>query len=153
MDSVFEVTDDNGQVQLRKNVVSKVVVGSTSQRRLSFRNPPHVILFTSPELRDTHYETDAAIDHYFVSRISLLAHCRLPFCWRLSFSSTVFCCFCCCYSPVSSQRGSIPDSTLCPAVWDLEPVTALRRRRCYGIPHGILPGRICRGGVWIKGIW
>jgi hypothetical protein len=75
MDSIFQVTDDNGQVQLRKNVVSKVVVGSTSQRRLSFRNPPHVILFTSPELRDTHYETDAAIDHYFVSPI--FRHCLL----------------------------------------------------------------------------
>jgi hypothetical protein len=74
MNSVFEVTDDNGQVRLRKNIVSNVVVGSTSQRSLSFRNPLHVILFTDPELRDIYYETDAAINHYFVSRI---VPCRL----------------------------------------------------------------------------
>ena len=66
IESIFEVIDDHGTVQWRKNVRSEVLVGSTDQGMLSFRNPPHVILYTHPELRDVHYETDAALDQYFV---------------------------------------------------------------------------------------
>ena len=66
--SIFEVIDDNGIKQYRKNVMSKVIVGTNSGVSLSFRNPPHMISFTNPELRDAHYETDAGLDQYFYHR-------------------------------------------------------------------------------------
>lgn len=65
--SVFEVMDDNGIRQFRKNVLSEVSLGSTSGLRLSFRNPTNIIDVTHPEQRDALYETDATIDHYIVS--------------------------------------------------------------------------------------
>ena len=66
-DSIFEVVDKNGLTQYRKNIKSVVVVGSNPLLPLYFRNPPHFISFTYPELRDAHYETNAGLDHYFVS--------------------------------------------------------------------------------------
>lgn len=77
INSIFEVIDDNGRVQWRKNLWSEVVVGSTEQGILSFRNPSHIILFTDPELRDVYQETDAAIDHYFVRNLHLEEHCLM----------------------------------------------------------------------------
>jgi hypothetical protein len=61
MNSIFEFFDQNGRRQLRKNVRSTVNVKGTT---LTFRNPPHFISLSDPEPRDTHYETDATIDHY-----------------------------------------------------------------------------------------
>jgi hypothetical protein len=66
-DSIFEVVDDNGITQLRKNIKSDVVVGSNPSVELSFRNPSHFMSLTYPDLRDAQYETDAGLDHYFVS--------------------------------------------------------------------------------------
>jgi hypothetical protein len=86
-DSIFEVVDDNGVTRFRKNIRSVVAVGNSSPNRfwfgagptesavlsLSFRNPPHMSSFTYPDLRDAQYETDAGLDHYFVSFPQILA--------------------------------------------------------------------------------
>ena len=64
--SIFQVKDANGVAHFRKNVKSIVTVGSGA---LSFRNPPHFISLAFPELRDAVYETDAGLDHYFVSSV------------------------------------------------------------------------------------
>jgi len=61
-ETVFEVIDDNGVRQLRKNLKSTTKI---LQSNLSFRNPVHFISLTDAEGRDAHHETDAAIDHYF----------------------------------------------------------------------------------------
>ena len=61
-ETVFEVVDDNGITQRRKNIKSVVSVGNG---KLAFRNPVHFISLSDPEVRDAHYETDAALDHYF----------------------------------------------------------------------------------------
>lgn len=66
--TIFEVEDDNGKRQYRKNVRSTVSVGNGSMP-LSFRNPPHFISVGYPEIRDAAYETDAGLDHYLVSFI------------------------------------------------------------------------------------
>lgn len=63
-DNVFEVTDDVGQTQYRKNLQSRVNVGRST---LWFRNPPHFISLALPEKRDAVYEIDAGINHFFVS--------------------------------------------------------------------------------------
>ena len=88
MNSIFEVIDDNGRKQWRKNMRSEVVVGSTEGGLLSFRNPAHITLYTDPERRDVHYETDAAIDHYFV-RISSRRGCHV-FVFNLSNALFLF---------------------------------------------------------------
>eukprot|EP00538_Stauroneis_constricta_P006114 CAMPEP_0119557550 /NCGR_PEP_ID=MMETSP1352-20130426/9190_1 /TAXON_ID=265584 /ORGANISM="Stauroneis constricta, Strain CCMP1120" /LENGTH=2298 /DNA_ID=CAMNT_0007604673 /DNA_START=349 /DNA_END=7245 /DNA_ORIENTATION=+ len=62
MDTVFEVVDENGVTQLRKNVETRVTVVGTS---LSFRSPPHFVSLSDEEARDMHFETDAVLDHYF----------------------------------------------------------------------------------------
>lgn len=66
-ESVFEVFDDNGVQRFLKNSRSDVVVGDSSKRELLFRNPPHLISIHDADVRDIYYETDAALDHYFVS--------------------------------------------------------------------------------------
>jgi uncharacterized protein (DUF1501 family) len=60
--SIFEVTDDNGVRQLRKNVRSRVQVLGTSA---SFRNPVHFISLSDAEIHQAQDETDVALDHYF----------------------------------------------------------------------------------------
>jgi uncharacterized protein (DUF1501 family) len=60
--SIFEVTDENGIRQLRKNIRSVVKVLGTSA---SFRNPVHFISLSDAESHQAQDETDAAIDHYF----------------------------------------------------------------------------------------
>lgn len=65
-ETVFEVVDDNGLTQFRKNLLSDVVI-SNGGLEVSFRNPTHMISIHDPELRDVLYETDAALDHFFVS--------------------------------------------------------------------------------------
>ena len=60
--TVFEVKDDFGVVQLRRNVMSVVRIAGTD---ITFRNPVHFMSLVEPTLRDAQYETDAAIDHYF----------------------------------------------------------------------------------------
>ena len=69
MDSIFEVVDENGVTHFRKNMRSVVSVGSNPLLPLSFRNPPHLMSISYPDLRDAHYETDAGLDHYFVSSV------------------------------------------------------------------------------------
>lgn len=59
--TVFEVTDNFGRTMFLKNLESKVSVGSNGY---NFRSPPSFYSVV-PEVRDAHYETDAAIDHYF----------------------------------------------------------------------------------------
>lgn len=66
VDSVFEVSDDNGITHFRKNLQSTVHIVSRGSG-LSFRNPTHMIGLTDVEARDAVYETEAALDHYFVS--------------------------------------------------------------------------------------
>lgn len=76
MDSVFEVVDGNGITRFRKNIRSTVHVGSgESSLRLSFRNPSLMYELNDLELRDAHYETDAALDHYFVSLQVMFEKC------------------------------------------------------------------------------
>jgi uncharacterized protein (DUF1501 family) len=60
--TIFEVTDNNGVRQLRKNIKSMVQVVGTSA---SFRNPVHFISLSDAEVHQAQDETDAAIDHYF----------------------------------------------------------------------------------------
>lgn len=64
MESIFSVVDNNGIRRFRKNLISTVSIADG--RRLSFRNPPHFVSLTQPELLDALYETDAGLDHYFV---------------------------------------------------------------------------------------
>jgi hypothetical protein len=64
--TIFEVVDDNGTRHFRKNIRSIVSLGNCSTP-LSFRNPPHFISIGYPEIRDAAYETEAGLDHYFVS--------------------------------------------------------------------------------------
>ena len=59
--TVFEVVDDFGVIQLRRNVRSVVRIGGTN---ITFRNPVHFMSFVEPTVRDAQYETDAALDHY-----------------------------------------------------------------------------------------
>jgi uncharacterized protein (DUF1501 family)/uncharacterized protein (DUF1800 family) len=63
--SIFEVVDDNGMTIMRKNIRSDVIVGSNDSLGYSFRNPPHLLSVTHPELRDAYYETEEGLDHYF----------------------------------------------------------------------------------------
>lgn len=61
-DSVVQVTDEVGVTRYRKNMKSTVsIVGTT----LSFRNPVHFVGIEDEQLRDAHYETEAALDTYF----------------------------------------------------------------------------------------
>jgi uncharacterized protein (DUF1501 family)/uncharacterized protein (DUF1800 family) len=62
--SIFKVVDGFGRERLLKNIVSSVNIVGTSQS-FSFRNPPHFLSLTDPEVRDAYYETDATLDHHF----------------------------------------------------------------------------------------
>lgn len=62
IDTVFEVVDEFGRTQLRKNVESTVTIDGTG---LAFRNPVHVTSLVDPEPRDMAYEVDAALDQVF----------------------------------------------------------------------------------------
>lgn len=66
-ESVFEVVDDNGVQRFFKNYRSDVVIGESGKRKLMFRNPPHFTSIHDKDVRDMYYETEAALDHYFVS--------------------------------------------------------------------------------------
>ena len=71
-ESVFEVVDDYGITQFRRNLRSDVILGGDSPGSLqaSFRNPLHHASIHSADPRDQLYETDATLDHYFVSSCS-----------------------------------------------------------------------------------
>lgn len=78
-DTIFEVVDDYGLTHFRKNLRSVVKISSQSKGlQLSFRNPVHMMDLINIDDIDAHYETDAALDHYFVSRmparLKLLSH-------------------------------------------------------------------------------
>ena len=60
-DTIFEVEDEFGVVQLRKNVLSVARLGVTD---IAFRNPVHFMSLAEPTRRDAQYEIDAAIDHF-----------------------------------------------------------------------------------------
>jgi len=60
LQTIFKVTDHNGIVHYRRNLVSQVAAGG-----LSFRNPVSFFPVSQPTLRDLEYETDAALEHYF----------------------------------------------------------------------------------------
>ena len=66
-DSIFEVIDDNGIRRYRKNLRSQAIIGTLSGLKLRFRNPPHMISIQDPASLEMHQETQAALDHYFVS--------------------------------------------------------------------------------------
>lgn len=85
VEAVFEVVDDAGITQYRKNLLSTVVIGNERDLQVSFRNPTHMISIQDSNVRDVHYETDAAIDHYFVSTLDDLQTWLL----HLIFSLTV----------------------------------------------------------------
>lgn len=61
-ESIFEVVDDYGVRQLRKNLKSTVQIVGLN---LSFRNPVHFISLSEGATHEAHDETNAAIDHYF----------------------------------------------------------------------------------------
>jgi uncharacterized protein (DUF1501 family) len=62
--TIFEVVDSAGVKRFRKNMKSTVrVLGLPKD--LSFRNPVHIVSLSDAEVRDAHFETDAALDHYF----------------------------------------------------------------------------------------
>lgn len=60
--SIFGVVDEYGVRKYFLNTISNVLVGGTD---IGFRNPPHFVSLVDAEPRDAHYETDAALDHYF----------------------------------------------------------------------------------------
>eukprot|EP00536_Pseudo-nitzschia_multiseries_P015007 jgi/Psemu1/246522/estExt_Genewise1.C_8030013 len=61
-DTVFKVTDFNGQTQYRKNLASTVKVGNG---KIFFRNPVSFWSLSETNVRDARYELDAALEHYF----------------------------------------------------------------------------------------
>lgn len=71
-ETIFSVVDDFGVTQFRKNVKSSVQIGRVGGLTLSFRNPNHIVSLTDPTVRDAQYETEAALDHYFVSEKKLV---------------------------------------------------------------------------------
>jgi len=99
--SIFEVVDDNGVVQLRKNVRSMVVLGSRNTS-IRFRNPPHFVSIVDPQLRDIYHEIDEGLSHFFVSTLHQAAS------GPQSHNSTV-----------SSEHCSIPGSAIFTALWNI----------------------------------
>lgn len=71
-DSIFEFRDDNGIRRYRKNLRSDALIGSPGGLRLKFRNPPHMISIHDPTVLEMHQETEAALDHYFVSTAEIV---------------------------------------------------------------------------------
>ena len=61
-DSIFEVIDNYGVRQLRKNAKSTVYIVDLD---ISFRNPVHFVHIADGAVHEAHDETDAALDHYF----------------------------------------------------------------------------------------
>lgn len=61
-ETIFEIVNDFGVVQLRKNIRSMVRIGTTD---IVFRNPVQFLSLAEPTRRDAQYETDAAIDQVF----------------------------------------------------------------------------------------
>jgi hypothetical protein len=62
-ETVFKVTDSNGRIHYRKNIISKVQLGNGAP---SFRNPVSFFSLTDPfSKRDAEYEIDAVIEHAF----------------------------------------------------------------------------------------
>ncbi|VEU38256.1 unnamed protein product [Pseudo-nitzschia multistriata] len=61
-ETVFKVTDFNGQITYRKNLVSIVKLGNG---KLSFRNPVSFWSLSEHTVRDARNELDAALEHYF----------------------------------------------------------------------------------------
>ncbi|KAL7563666.1 hypothetical protein ACA910_013399 [Epithemia clementina (nom. ined.)] len=63
-ETVFEVVDDFGMTQLRKNMRSTVYLFGPTPT-LEFPTPVHLMSLAEENERDALYETDAALDHYF----------------------------------------------------------------------------------------
>lgn len=61
-ETVFKVTDSNGQIHFRKNTKSQVHLGTGIAK---FRNPVTFFTPSDPTTRDAIYETDAALHHAF----------------------------------------------------------------------------------------
>jgi Protein of unknown function (DUF1800) len=61
-ETVFEVKDQYGRIEYRKNMKSIVSLGNGV---LSFRNPVTFYSLSQPTIRDASYETDAALEHAF----------------------------------------------------------------------------------------
>lgn len=117
IDSIFEVVDDNGVVQLRKNMRSLVQVGNS--KSLRFRNPVHFIETTYPELRDIHYETEAGLDHYFVSRFWFERALAVP-----NLLTAIMLLF---LLPVSSQCRPLSGLSSRPEIWYLQSFASICR--------------------------
>ncbi|KAG7359253.1 hypothetical protein IV203_015842 [Nitzschia inconspicua] len=62
MSIIFAFVDDFGVPRLLKNIRSTVTVEGTG---FKFRNPPHFNSLSVGEVRDSHHETEAVLDHYF----------------------------------------------------------------------------------------
>ena len=63
MDTIFEMTADNGVTYFLKNIVSTVKILGSAQS-MSFPNPPHFMNLPDIAKRDALFETEAALDHY-----------------------------------------------------------------------------------------
>jgi len=61
-ETIFEVTDDFGRLQLRRNLKSSVRVLGTS---ITFTNPVHFMSLAEPTTRDALYETNAVLNEVF----------------------------------------------------------------------------------------
>mmetsp|Transcript_662 Transcript_662/g.1594 ORF Transcript_662/g.1594 Transcript_662/m.1594 type:complete len:2342 (-) Transcript_662:143-7168(-) len=59
-ESIFEVTDDFGVIQRRKNIIATATIAGST---LSFRVPVQFMSIAEPTKRDALYETDAVLDH------------------------------------------------------------------------------------------
>jgi hypothetical protein len=59
-DTIFEVVDDHGITQRRKNIIATADLAGTG---LTFRAPVQFMSVVEPTARDALYETDAVIDH------------------------------------------------------------------------------------------
>lgn len=108
-DCVFEVTDDNGQKQYRKNLASTTKIGSASAFQLKFRNPPHIISIHDPDIRDVLYETEAALDHYFVSTKNTLSYCVPSVSLTMRYLSSV-----------PPKHSTVFGGSFCPAIWNFK---------------------------------
>lgn len=124
-ETIFSVVDDYGVTHFRKNLKSIVRIGNAANLELRFRNPNHFFSISDPTQRDAQYETEAALDHYFVSRKKahdlwrrndLVANC---FGFSRIFSFTV-------EMTVSSKRCTLPCSSFCPTFWNIQPFSTLR---------------------------
>lgn len=144
-DSIFEVFDDNGIKRFRKNLRSDAIIGSSGDLRLKFRNPPHMISIHDPSVYEIHHETDAALDHYFVSFLLRCSNFAVWFC-LLNFSNFL-------RSTVSPKPCPISGHPCRPTIWYIESFPSICFHCCDSLQSGSVHRRSNWNPVWHRRIW